>query len=145
MPATPEPAGGEGSILAFDYGARLIGVAVGHRLTASARSLGTLATGDWDALDRLVDEWQPACLVVGLPLALDGSEQPMSAAARRFAAALEQRHNLPVQLVDERLSSHAAARRFAARRAAGSARRKHAAGIDGLAAEVILEDWLAQA
>ena len=143
MPATPEAAGAEGSILAFDYGTRLIGVAIGHHLTGAARSLGTVPSGDWAAIDRLLAEWQPSCLVVGLPLALDGGEQSMTAAARRFAAALEQRHGGPVHLVDERHSSREAARRFAARRASGQARRKQAAAIDGLAAEVILETWLA--
>ncbi|GAA0714408.1 Holliday junction resolvase RuvX [Dokdonella soli] len=148
MPATPEkPASGfnPGSVLAFDYGTRLIGVAVGHRVGATARALTTLANGDWQRLDGLIVDWRPEHCLVGLPLALDGSEQPMSRAAREFATALHRRYALTVHLVDERYTSGEAARRFAERRARGSAKRKDAAAIDALAAEIILETWLAQA
>lgn len=146
MPATPEPAAESrpGPVLGFDFGMRLIGVAVGQRLTGSARALESVASGDWARLDALVADWNPDALVVGLPLALDGGEQPMSRAARAFAAELERRHARPVHLVDERHTSAEAARRFAARRAAGSARRKHAAALDALAAEIILETWFAE-
>ncbi|HEY0180349.1 MAG TPA: Holliday junction resolvase RuvX [Dokdonella sp.] len=139
MPDTPEG----GSVLAFDYGTRTIGVAVGNRISASARALTTVANGDWSRLDAVVAEWRPDRLVVGLPLARDGGEQPTARAAREFAAALERRYARPTDLVDERLSSREAAGRFAARRAAGLAKRKHADAIDALAAEVILETWLA--
>ena len=147
MPATPESSAHDynpGSALAFDFGTRLIGVAIGHRISASARALTTLANGDWARLDQLVNEWRPEHLVVGLPLALDGAEQPMSRAAREFAAALTRRYARKVDLVDERYTSGEAARRFAGQRASGSARRKDAAVIDALAAQIILESWLAQ-
>jgi putative Holliday junction resolvase len=146
MPATPEPPlhdAGAGNVLAFDFGTRLIGVAVGNRVVASARALTTVANGDWRRLDALVAEWNPGHLVVGLPLALDGSEQPMARAAREFARALASRYAREAPLVDERHTSAEAARRFAARRAGGAARRKDAAAIDALAAEVILETWIA--
>lgn len=149
MPATPDPAAADwsqacnpGSVLAFDYGTRLIGTAVGHRVSASASALSAIANGDWSRLDALVTEWRPEHLVVGLPLALDGSEQAMTGAARQFAAALGQRYSRPVHLVDERYTSGEAARRFADQRARGIARRKDAAGIDALAAQIILEAWL---
>ena len=100
---------------------------------------------DWRRLDALIAEWRPSALVVGLPLRLDGGEQAMSRAARAFADALGQRYRLDVQLVDERLTSNEAARRFAGQRAAGTAKRKHANGIDAIAAEVILENWLGSA
>lgn len=129
--------------LGFDYGTRLIGVAVGSRLGSGARALATIDNGDWARLDALVAEWQPARLVVGLPLDLEGGEQPMSRAAREFARMLERRYALGVDLVDERHTSGEAARRFAERRAQGAARRKDAARIDALAAAVILDDWLA--
>lgn len=74
--------------LGFDYGTRLIGVAVGSRLGSGARALTTIGNGDWSSLDAVVAEWRPARLVVGLPLALDGGEQPMSRAAREFARML---------------------------------------------------------
>ena len=151
MPATPDfkpPASpradlNPGSALSFDYGARIIGIAVGHRISAGARALTTLANGDWTRLDALVTEWRPEHLVVGLPLALDGSEQPMSHAARAFASELHRRYARDVHLVDERYTSGEAARRFAGQRARGTARRKHAAAIDALAAQIILESWLA--
>lgn len=132
----------------FDVGSKLIGVAVGHALTGSARALAVVAVRDgapdWIALDALQREWQPTALVVGLPLTLDGGEQPASARARRFADLVQTRYALPTALVDERHSSQEAARRFAAARAAGQKRRRDGAAIDAVAAAVILERWLAQ-
>ncbi len=136
-------------VFGFDVGSRLTGVAIGNTYTARARALGTLAVRDsgpdWPHLDALHQQWQPDTLVVGLPLALDGAEQPASRRARRFAAQLQQRYDLPVVLVDERHSSQEAAQRFAAGRAAGLRRRRDAADIDAEAAAVILERWLAGA
>lgn len=138
MPATPD-----GPILAFDLGTRRIGVAIGNRIGGTARGLGTVAADDWPALDALIADWRPQALVVGLPLALDGSEQPMSRRARAFAGTLAQRYACTVHLADERGTSQEAARRFARGRAAGTARRKDAADLDALAAAVILDQWLA--
>lgn len=133
-------------VFAFDVGSRLTGVAIGNRLTASARPLATLpmreGDPDWQQLDRLHASWQPETLVVGLPLRLDGGEQPASRAARQFAAALGTRYGLPVVLEDERGSSREAAQRFAQARAAGARRRSQRAAIDADAAAVILERWL---
>ncbi len=135
------------NILAFDYGTRRIGVAVGNPLSG-ARPLVTIVHGGgalpWYDIDRLVREWNPVLLVVGLPLGLDGGEQAMSRNARAFAEALAERHALPVRSIDERHTSQEASRRFAAARAAGTARRKHAADLDAIAAQVILESWLAE-
>ena len=137
MPGTPED-----TALAFDVGTRVIGVAIGNRLSGSARALTTLAPDDWPRVDALVAEWRPDALVVGLPLTLDGGEQAMSQRARAFATLLEQRYRRPVHLVDERNTSREAARRFAQQRASGAAKRKDAAEIDALAAAIILEAWL---
>ncbi|WP_395684220.1 Holliday junction resolvase RuvX [Dokdonella sp.] len=137
MPATPED-----TALAFDVGTRVIGVAIGNRLSGSARALTTLAPDDWTRLDALVATWRPDALVVGLPLTLDGGEQAMSKRARAFATQLEQRYQRVVHLVDERNTSREAARRFARQRASGAAKRKDAAEIDALAAAIILEAWL---
>jgi putative Holliday junction resolvase len=137
MPATPE-----GTALAFDVGTRLIGVAIGNRLSGGARALTTVASDDWTRVDALVAEWRPDAFVVGLPLTLDGGEQPMSRRARAFATQLEQRYQRPAHLVDERDTSREAARRFAQQRASGAAKRKDAAEIDALAAAIILEAWL---
>ncbi|OOG59162.1 Holliday junction resolvase RuvX [Rhodanobacter sp. B05] len=136
-------------VLGFDVGSRLTGVAIGNRLTATARALTTVPVHDdrpdWARLDTLRREWQPDILVVGLPLTLEGAEQPASRRARDFGARLQQRYRLPVIFVDERHSSQEAARRFAAGRAAGLRRRRDAASIDAEAAAVILEHWLAEA
>lgn len=135
-----------GAVLAFDVGRKLIGVALGNRSTGNARALTTInASGaiDWAAIDKLVREWQPQAFVVGLPLALDGAEQAMTGVARRFGSELDSRYARPVHEVDERHTSQEASRRFAEQRAQGTARRKHAAAIDALAAQIILEAWLA--
>lgn len=133
----------------FDVGSKLIGVAVGNSLTASARALGIVAmrdgSPDWPALDALRMQWLPDTLVVGLPLTLAGEEQPASKRARRFAEQLQSRYGTAVALVDERHSSQEAARRFAGARAAGLKRRRDGATIDAEAAAVILERWLASA
>lgn len=133
-------------VLGFDVGSKLIGVAVGNRVTASARAIATISmrndAPDWAALDTLRGEWLPDTLVVGLPLTLEGEEQAASQRARRFAERLHDRYRLPVTFVDERHSSREAAQRFADARAAGLKRRSDAAQIDAEAAAVILERWL---
>jgi putative Holliday junction resolvase len=98
---------------------------------------------DWSRLDALQQQWLPETLVVGLPLAPDGTTQPATRLARRFAEHLRLRYRAPVALVDEQHSSQEAARRFAQARAAGARRRRDAATIDAEAAAVILERWLA--
>lgn len=128
-----------GTYLGFDAGARRLGVAVGESLTGSARPLATLPARDgqpvWDRLARLVDSWEPAGLVVGLPLHADGSDSDSTALARRLARRLAGRYRRPVFLVDERLSSHEAEARLAAGRQPGDR--------DSVAAQVILETWFA--
>ena len=131
------------SALGFDFGTRVIGVAVGNPLTG-ARALATVSNGadpDWRKIDALVSEWRPADLIVGLPLTLSGDEQAIAKSARAFAATLSERYRLPVRLVDERLTSVEASRRFASQRANGTARRKDAASLDAIAASIILESW----
>lgn len=132
--------------LGFDVGTRMIGVAVGNQLTATARALDVIdvrgGNPDWTRLDRLLGEWQPDTLVVGLPLQLDGSEQPMTRTARDFGNRLRKRYGLAPEFFDERNSSKEAARRFAAQRAAGLKRRRDGQRIDAEAAAIILEAWL---
>jgi putative Holliday junction resolvase len=134
-----------GYVLSFDFGFRRIGVAVGQTLTGTATPLETVRHGqapDWPAIERLATEWKPALFVVGLPLAEDGSDSDMSLAARRFGAELAGRFGLPVEYVDERLTSRVAGQRFAEQRAAGAARRKDASRLDAVAAQLICENWL---
>ena len=136
-----------GYVLAFDVGTRMIGVAIGHPISGSARALTTIKVNqgkiDWSAIDALDREWQAKEFVVGLPLALDGSEQEMTRHARAFCQQLRQRYARPVHESDERFTSKVAARRFARQRAEGTAKRKHGAEIDALAAQIILETWFA--
>lgn len=135
-----------GTWLAFDFGLRRIGVAVGQTATRTASPLAVVRHGsrepDWVHLRQLLDEWKPVGLVVGLPLGPDGDPTPMSGRARAFGDTLGAESGLPVAWSDERLSSRAAEQRFAANRAAGSARRKDAAQLDAMAAAIILENWL---
>lgn len=132
--------------LAFDFGLRRIGIAVGNTFSGQARSLTTLhhhGNPDWDAIGRLTAEWRPGALVVGLPLLADGSEQPITAHARRFMTELEQRFELPVHAVDERYSSVEAEDRLRTQRASGTRKRRVRKGdSDAVAAQIILETWL---
>lgn len=135
-----------GTWLAFDFGLRRIGVAVGQTATGTANPLDVVRHGasepDWDHLHRLVGEWRPSGLLVGLPLGPEGELTPMAGRARRFGERLAEDTGLPVAYSDERLSSRAAEGRFAEARARGAARRKDAAKLDAMAAAVILENWL---
>ncbi len=134
-----------GYILGFDFGFRRIGVAVGQFTTMTATSLETVGHGkkpDWAVIDRLVREWKPARLLVGLPLGKNGDETDMSRAARKFGARLHDRYSLDVSFADERLSSRAAESRFAELRAQGSLKKKHARQLDAMAAQIILENWI---
>ncbi|NIP17369.1 MAG: Holliday junction resolvase RuvX [Xanthomonadales bacterium] len=142
MPERAEP---EGTLLAFDFGFRRIGVAVGQTTTRTANPLLTLGPAkepDWRRIGDLVEEWRPCALVVGLPLDEAGEETTMSAAARRFGDELAGRFGLPVFHVDERLTSRQAQAQFAEQRADGRARRKDAGNLDAIAAKIILENWL---
>ncbi|MEE8339794.1 MAG: Holliday junction resolvase RuvX [Xanthomonadales bacterium] len=141
----PDTAVQSGYILGFDFGLRRIGVAVGQFTTMTATSLETVGHGktpDWAAIDRLVREWKPALLLVGLPLDYEGNETDMSRAARKFGAGLHDRYALDVSFADERLSSRAAQSRFAELRAQGSLKKKHARQLDAMAAQIILENWI---
>ncbi|MDX1454338.1 MAG: Holliday junction resolvase RuvX [Gammaproteobacteria bacterium] len=135
-------------ILAFDHGLRRIGVAVGNALTATASPLTTLAARDgipdWDAIGTMLAEWQPRALLVGLPYNLDGSRQDMTDRAEKFSRRLAGRFQMPVHLVDERLSSAEAEQRLKELRQAGSRKRVAKGDIDSAAACIILESWLAK-
>jgi putative holliday junction resolvase len=137
---------GGGTLLAFDYGRRRIGVAVGNTLTRQARALVTLDAGesgpDWTRIAALIGEWQPARLVVGVPYNDAAPGDTIAAEAQRFARRLHGRFGLPVETVDERLSSAAAHERLKAERRAGRRGQIARQDIDSAAAAVILQDWL---
>lgn len=135
-------------VLAFDFGTRRIGVAVGSAITGRAQALTTLHHRDgpdWDAITRLVAEWRPQALVVGLPLLEDGSEQAITGHARWFMRQLGTLFGLPVHAVDERFSSIEALERLRTQRATGARKRRLQKGdTDSMAAQIILEGWLAR-
>ncbi len=128
-----------GTLLGFDYGTRKIGVAVGQTLTGTATPLETLLLvnrqPDWARIARLIAEWQPEALVVGLPLDVDDSETDATAPALRFSRQLEGRFRLKVHLADERFTS------FEARDRLGH-KAKRREEYDAMAAKLILETWL---
>ncbi len=132
--------------LGFDFGLRRIGVAVGSRATGSASPTASVACRDgrpdWPAIDRIVEEWRPAILVVGLPYNMDGSESEMTRRARRFGRRLEARFRISVTFVDERLSSREARERLRDRRRRGERPRIRKHEVDELAAAIVLENWL---
>ena len=131
---------GRGTVLAFDFGEKRIGVALGEIETGLAHTLpgidGERSDARFAAIARLLAQWCPARLVVGLPLATDGSEHAMTLRARRFARQLEGRYRLPVFMVDERYSSVEAESLARTGQGAGG----H--GIDSNAAQLILQQYL---
>ena len=131
------------TVLAFDFGMRQIGVAVGNCLLGTSQPLSILKARDgqpdWEAVSALIAEWGPALLVVGDPLNMDDSVGELAQRARKFARRLEGRFGLPVEMVDERLSSFEAKQ---AMREAGHRGDYKTAPADSLAAELILRTWL---
>lgn len=132
-----------GTVLAFDFGEKRIGTAVGETAVGIAHPLTTIHAADkqrrYAAIEALVREWQPARLIVGLPSHLDGTEHEMSRLARKFAAELGRRFGLPVDFVDERLTSAAAESTLGE---SGISSHKRKAVIDSVAAQHILQDFL---
>jgi len=131
------------TLLGFDYGLKRIGVAVGQELTGTASALTTVTARDgkpdWEAISRLIEEWRPDAVVVGLPLNMDGSDHELSRRARRFGNQLHGRYNLPAYFIDERLSSLEAE---ALLKGKSHHKALYKESIDKLAAQVILETWL---
>jgi len=105
----PKPIQKPMTILAFDYGTRRVGVAVGNTEAKVSQALKTIAAASteilFQELEKLIKEWQPDQVVVGLPTHPDGSEHEMTAKAKRFGNQVHGRFNLPVSWVDERYTS----------------------------------------
>jgi putative Holliday junction resolvase len=132
--------------LAFDFGTRRIGVAVGDFETRLAHPLATLDVAEnrarFAAIERLISEWRPVLLVVGLPARTDDSEHPVGKLARRFSQRLQGRFGVRAELVDEHLTSHDAEQSL---RSAGARGARLKAGLDAVAAQRILETYFASA
>ena len=140
--AAPSKVSGR-TILAFDFGMRWIGVAVGDTETRIASPVGVFEGRSPErriaAVESLLREWHPGRLLVGLPLSMDGGEHDVTRRARRFARQLEARFRLPVDLADERLSSASAREDL---RDAGKGGREHKHEVHALAAKIILQSYL---
>lgn len=133
-----------GLYLGFDYGTRSLGVAVGQLLTREARPLCNLpardGTPNWDSIGKLLAEWQPEALVVGMPLNMDGTASDMSQRAQKFANRLHGRFGLPVHTHDERLTTFAAKGERMQR--GEYSRNFRDDPVDALAASLLLQGWL---
>lgn len=130
------------TIIAFDYGLASIGVAVGQTVTKTASPLQALKAiqgqPNWDEIKKLLNEWMPDYLVVGLPINMDGEEQEMSIRARKFANRLHGRFGYQVQLKDERFTT-AEARSNIYQQVGFKGLKK--GSIDSESASLILESW----
>lgn len=128
--------------LAFDYGTRNIGVAFGQSVTQSARELLPLKARDgiprWEDVEKLLREWQPDLVIVGLPLNMDGTDSELSTRARKFARRIEGRFGVKAELHDERLSTREAKEEARDR---GFSSRYAENPVDSIAARLILESW----
>ena len=131
------------TLLAFDFGLTQVGVAVGNAVLGTCEPLAVLRAREgqpsWEHVATLLEEWQPDLLLVGDPLNMDGSPSEIGVRARRFARRLHGRFGKPVELVDERLTSHAAKAEARERGHRGDYRQDP---VDSLAASLILRSWL---
>lgn len=132
-------------LLGFDFGTKRIGVAVGQTITKTARPLAIIPAKNgepqWDALDKIVNTWRPDAIVVGIPLNMDGTEQPLTQAAKQFEDALRGRFSIPVFGIDERLTTKDAREQIFQK---GGYKALQNGQIDSVAAQLILETWFMQ-
>ena len=144
MPDTPDL--GPKTILAVDFGLRRIGIAVGQSITGSASPIGVVRNGeegpDFDSLGKLIDEWRPSLIVVGMPRHADETPSDMTAHVECFIEELR-RYDLPIETIDERNTSTEARAVLKNARAAGSRGRIKKEMIDSAAAVFIAERYLA--
>jgi putative holliday junction resolvase len=131
-------------LLGFDFGMKRIGVAIGQTITQTARPLDTISAKEglpnWNAITKLIEKWQPDALVVGIPLNMDGTPQPISLDAREFANNLRERYQLPVHEVDERLTTKDAREKLFQK---GGYKALQDGQVDRVAAQLILQNWFA--
>lgn len=134
-----------GTVIAFDFGEKRIGVATGETMLKTAHALTTIETEVTEArfveIGKLITEWRPSLLIVGLPTHIDGGAHALTQLSKKFAQRLEGRFNLPVMMVDERLSSAEAAQNLSN---AGVKAKQQKAMIDAVAAQVILQSYFDQ-
>ncbi|WP_041639477.1 Holliday junction resolvase RuvX [[Mannheimia] succiniciproducens] len=128
--------------LAFDFGTKSIGCAVGQSITGTAQALPAFKAQNgipnWDSIEKCLKEWKPDILVVGLPLNMDGTEQEFTSRARKFANRLHGRFGVKVELQDERLTTTEARTEIFQR---GGYKALNKSKVDGISAALILESW----
>ncbi|MEH6515532.1 MAG: Holliday junction resolvase RuvX [Halioglobus sp.] len=131
------------TVMAFDFGLRQIGVAVGNCLLETSQPLDIVRARDgmpdWSAIEALLQEWQPDLLLIGDPLNMDGTDSDLGARAQKFSRRLHGRFGLEVALVDERLTSFEAKQTLQAQGHKGNYKNQPA---DSVAAELILQSWM---
>lgn len=132
-------------VIAFDFGLKRIGVAVGQTITQTARPLDTVQAKEgvpnWHAIDKLVKKWLPDALVVGIPFNMDGTQQNTTEYAQTFAHELQARYNLPVHETDERLTTKSAREKLFRE---GGYKALANGQVDRVAAQLILQNWFAE-
>lgn len=128
--------------LAFDFGTKSIGCAIGQSITGTAQALPAFKAQDgipnWEAIEKCLKEWKPDVVIVGLPLNMDGTEQDLTLRARKFANRLQGRFGVNVHLQDERLTTTQARNEIFER---GGFKALKKGKIDGVSACLILESW----
>ena len=139
MPAKPV---GQRTLLGFDFGKKYIGIAVGQEITGNASALSSVKANDgiphWPNIEAFIKEWQPDMLIVGLPLNMDGTEQPLTQSAKKFGNRLFGRYGIPVEFQDERLTTvDARAQLFEQ----GGYRNLKKDNVDSHSAKLILESF----
>ena len=137
---------GQRTLIGFDFGTKRIGIAIGQEVTGTVNPLTTVTAikhkPDWESISKIIAEWQPDLLVVGLPLHMDGTEQEMTQAARRFSNQLNGRYQIPIALMDERLSSNEAESILNEQSSFRSTVFQDKAQIDMISAQLILQSWM---
>lgn len=130
------------TVLAFDFGTNSIGCAVGQSITGTAQGLAAFRAQDgipnWEEIEKIIKEWQPDQLIVGLPLNMDGSEQALTLRAKKFANRLHGRFGIPIALHDERLTTVEARSEIFER---GGYKALKKGKVDSISACLILESW----
>ncbi len=134
------------TVIAFDFGLKRTGVAVGNTLTGSASPECTLfspnESPNWQSISSLFETWKPTQLVVGMPTELDGGENPLKKRIDRFCNQLNGRYNLPVDQENEQFTSIEAAERLKLLRQSGRKQKITKDEVDKIAASIILESWM---
>ena len=135
----------EGNIIGFDFGQKRIGIAVGNNISKTAQALITIDSSSnnqkFEVIQKIIEEWQPISIVVGVPFNVDGSEHKVTNLSRKFAKQLEQKYSLPTHLIDERYTSIEANHEIKDKKID---LKKKKLLIDQIAAKIILQSYLDQ-